>query len=125
MSKWMSRWQCEERGDAKSSAGRSIIPMTPSAIPTPECLAAFLREAETPGHGASAAHVELAETMEERHLHYAGVLQTRKRAVSQIGVQIEPASDAADDVRDADLVREFFRSRGTRRRALRHPRLCS
>ena len=46
--------------------------------------------------------------MEERDLHYAGVLQTRRRQVAQIGVTVEPASDARDDVRDADLVRAWF-----------------
>ena len=46
--------------------------------------------------------------MEERDLHYAGVLNTRKRSVAQIGVTIEPVSDAADDVADAELCRTFF-----------------
>ena len=98
----------EERGGARASAGRSILPSQPSRIPTPERLAAMLRRAETPGYGASVAYLELAELMEERHLHYLGVLGTRRRAVSQIGVAIEPASDSAADVRDADLVRGLF-----------------
>jgi len=62
-----------------------------------------------PGHGASERYVELVEIMEERDLHYLGVTQTRRRQVAQIGVQIEPASDSAKDVADADLVREYFR----------------
>lgn len=98
----------EERGGARASAGRSILPAQPSRIPTPDRLAAVLRQAETPGYGGSMAYLELAELMEERHLHYLGVLQTRRRAVSQIGVTIEPASDSADDVRDADLARAVF-----------------
>ncbi len=87
---------------------RSIWSSTSVRRLNPERLAGILREAEQPGYGASERYVELAETMEETDPHYFGVLQTRKRQVAQIGVTIEPASDAAEDVRDADLVREFF-----------------
>ncbi len=85
-----------------------VAPSRPSTTPTPERMAAILRAAEVPGHGAAEAYVDLAETMEERDLHYLGTLQTRRRQVAQIGVTIEPASDAAEDVRDADLVRTYF-----------------
>ncbi|MYE83041.1 MAG: DUF935 family protein, partial [Gammaproteobacteria bacterium] len=46
--------------------------------------------------------------MEERDMHYAGVLNTRKRSVAQIGVTVEPVSDAPDDVADAELCQAFF-----------------
>lgn len=75
---------------------------------TPARLASILRESEQPGEGAAARYVELAEVMEERDLHYLGVVSTRKRQVAQIGIVVEPVSDAAEDVRDADLVREWF-----------------
>ena len=75
---------------------------------SPQRMAAILREAETPGYGGSEGYIELAEAMEERNTHYAGVLGVRKRQVAQIGIIVEPASDAADDVRDADLAREFL-----------------
>ena len=75
---------------------------------TPQRLGRILREAETPGYSGAEAYLELAERMEERDLHYLGVLGSRKRQVAQIGVRIEPASDAAEDMRDADLAREFF-----------------
>ena len=97
----------EERGGAVLGV-RTIIPSQPSRVPTPERLASVLREAETPGHGAATRYFELAELMEEVHLHYAGTLMTRKRGVSQIPVIVEPASDSAEDVRDADLVRDWF-----------------
>ena len=87
---------------------RSILSDHPTSRLTPQRLARILRQAEVPGHGAAAEYVELAEEMEEKDLHYLGVLSTRKRQVAQIGVAVEPASDAADDVRDADLVRQFF-----------------
>ncbi len=75
---------------------------------TPDAMAAILREAEQPGDGASERYVALAEIMEERDLHYAGVLNTRKRSVAQIGVTIEPVSDAGEDVADAELCQTFF-----------------
>ena len=98
----------ERRGGPSLTGVRSVIPQHPIRGLTPERMAAILREAETPGYGHATRYLELAEVMEERDLHYVGVLGTRKRAVSQIGIQIEPASDAARDAADADLVREFF-----------------
>ena len=75
---------------------------------TPQKLGLLLRESEVPGYGGAEAYLELAERMEERDLHYLGVLGSRKRQVAQIGVQMQPASDSADDVRDAELVQTFF-----------------
>ena len=89
-------------------AGRSVLAAHPAGRLTPQRLARILRESETPGHGAAEEYVELAEEMEEKDLHYLGVLGTRKRQTAQIGVTVEPASDRADDARDADLVRTFF-----------------
>ena len=91
---------------------RSVISTHPASRITPQRLGRILREAETPGDGSSEDYVTLAEEMEERDLHYLGVLNTRKRQVAQIGVKVEPASDSADDVRDADLVRSFFERDG-------------
>ena len=87
---------------------RSILTTHPAGRLTPQRLANILREAEVPGDGSSEDYVELAEEMEERDLHYLGVLNTRKRQVVQIGVMVEPASDSADDLRDAELVQSFF-----------------
>jgi phage gp29-like protein len=39
---------------------------------------------------------ELAEQIEERDLHYAGVLGTRKRQVSQLDIQVDPADDTPE-----------------------------
>ena len=97
----------EEIAGATTTGVRSILSTHPASGITPERLAAILREAEVPG-GAQ-AYLELAEQMEELYLHYLGVLQTRRRQVSQIGVEILPASDSAEDARIADTVREFFR----------------
>lgn len=72
---------------------------------TPVRLARILREAD---QGEPLSYFELAEQIEERDLHYAGVLGTRKRSVSQIDITVEAASDSAEDVARADMVREWI-----------------
>ena len=98
----------EEHAGPSVTGVRSILTTNPAGRLTPQRLASILRESEVPGDGSSEDFVELAEEMEERDLHYLGVLNTRKRQVAQIGVVIEPASDSADDLRDAELVQGFF-----------------
>jgi phage gp29-like protein len=46
--------------------------------------------------------------MEEKDLHYLGVLGTRKRQVAQLDITVEAASDDADDQANADLVRDWL-----------------
>jgi phage gp29-like protein len=72
---------------------------------TPQALASLLLEAET---GDPAAYLDLAEQMEERDLHYLGVLGTRKRQVSQLPITLDAATDEKADVRAADFVREWL-----------------
>jgi phage gp29-like protein len=52
-------------------------------------------------------YLTLAEEMEERDLHYASVLGTRKLAITGLSVRIESASDDAEDVRRADALRQL------------------
>lgn len=85
---------------------RSMQADTGSVIEPGE-LGVILRQSERPGYGHARRYVELAERMEETYLHYSGVISTRKRQVSQIPIVIEPATDAAQDVADAELVRQF------------------
>ncbi|MGB3165629.1 MAG: DUF935 domain-containing protein, partial [Alteraurantiacibacter sp.] len=59
--------------------------------------------------GEPLEYFELAEIIEERDLHYAGVLATRKRAVSQIDITVEAASDSAEDVAKADMIRDWLK----------------
>lgn len=74
---------------------------------TPTRLAQILANAAN-GHAHS--YLTLAEEMEERDLHYASVLSTRKLALAGLEVRVEALSDAADDVRIADAVRELTRT---------------
>ncbi|MEQ1499150.1 MAG: DUF935 domain-containing protein [Novosphingobium sp.] len=73
---------------------------------SPSRLADILREAD---QGEPLRYYELAETIEERDLHYAGVLATRKRSVAQIDITVEAASDDARDVQMADMIREWLK----------------
>lgn len=50
----------------------------------------------------------LAEEMEERDLHYAAQLRTRKLAVAAIEPSVEAYSDEANDVLMAERVREIM-----------------
>lgn len=84
---------------------RSIISGHPAQGLTPARIASLLRAAE---HGDMISYLELAEEMEEKDLHYLSVLGTRKRQVAQLPIEVEPASDSADDKADADLVRAWL-----------------
>ena len=92
-------------------AGPSITsvrsPMTgyPGDGLNPRRLASLLREADA---GEPLRYLELAEQIEERDLHYAGVLGTRKRSVSQLEVLVDAAGDDAVSVQQADMVREWL-----------------
>lgn len=85
---------------------RSPLSGYPADGLTPGRLADILREAD---QGEPLRYFELAETIEERDLHYAGVLQTRKRSVAQLDITVEAASDDPEDVRRADVVREWLK----------------
>lgn len=85
---------------------RSPIAGYPADGLTPVGLADLLREAD---QGEPMRYFELAELIEERDLHYAGVLATRKRAVCQIEITVEAASDDAPDVEKADMVRDWLK----------------
>lgn len=85
---------------------RSPITGYPADGMTPQRLAAILREADA---GDALRYLELAETIEERDLHYLGVLGTRRRAVGQLDVSVEAASDSADDEARAEELRRWLR----------------
>lgn len=72
---------------------------------TPGKLARVLRSAID---GDAESYLELAEDMEERDLHYAGVLAIRKRQVAGLEISVVAAGDDEESVRDADLVREVI-----------------
>lgn len=71
---------------------------------TPGKLARILEDA---AQGEATAYLTLAEEMEERDLHYASVLGTRKLALGGLSIRVDSLSDDAADVRIADAVREL------------------
>ncbi|MFG1466575.1 DUF935 domain-containing protein [Xanthobacter sp. DSM 24535] len=85
---------------------RSPISGHPADGLTPYRLAAIHRAAAS---GDTRAYLELAEDIEERDMHYLGVLGTRKRQVAQLPITVEAASDDPAHVKHADLVREWLK----------------
>ncbi|NTT86912.1 DUF935 domain-containing protein [Tabrizicola fusiformis] len=92
-------------GGATLGGVRSPITGYPGDGLTPARLANILREADM---GDPLRYLELAETIEERDLHYLGVLGTRRRAVSQIKVTVEAASESAEHEAHAKMVRDWL-----------------
>jgi phage gp29-like protein len=87
-------------------SARSVSGGDQAAGLTPERLAVILRAADD---GQVLEYLELAEQIEERYLHYIGVLGTRKRQVSQLPITVEAASDDPLDQAKADLIREWLK----------------
>jgi len=95
-----------EVGGPTLAGVRSPLAGYPADGLTPDRLANILREAD---QGEPLRYFELAEIIEERDLHYAGVMATRKRSVAQIDITVEAASDDARDVAMADMVRDWLK----------------
>jgi phage gp29-like protein len=77
-----------------------------SAGLTPARMAAILRDAAM---GNSHDYLTLAEDMEERDLHYAGVLGVRKRAVMTLPITVEAATDDKQDIALAEDIRQLIK----------------
>ena len=95
-----------EVGGPTLAGVRSPLAGYPADGLTPDRLANILREAD---QGEPLRYFELAEIIEERDLHYVGVMATRKRSVAQIDITVEAASDGAADVAMADMVRDWLK----------------
>lgn len=93
---------------AAATMGGVRSPLTgyPADGMTPQRLARVLREADM---GDAIRYFELAETIEERDLHYLGVLGTRRRAVAQLDVSVEAASDSAADEAIAREITDWLK----------------
>jgi phage gp29-like protein len=96
----------EEMAAPTITGVRSPISGYPGDGLTPDRLAEILRAAD---QGLPLDYFELAETAEERDAHYVGVLGTRKRLVAQTGITVEAASDKAEHVEHADMVRAWLK----------------
>lgn len=77
----------------------------PSRKLSPQRLSALLTSAD---EGDADLYLELAEEMEEKDPHYAAVIATRKRAVAQLPVHVEPASEDERDQQIAETVEQVI-----------------
>jgi phage gp29-like protein len=84
---------------------RNILSDHPSRGLTPQRLTSILLEAE---EGDATRYLELAEDMEEKDLNYLAQLNTRKRSIAQLQIVVEAATDSAEDVANADLIRDML-----------------
>ncbi|MCU0826645.1 MAG: DUF935 domain-containing protein [Tabrizicola sp.] len=85
---------------------RNPMPGYPADGLNPVRLANILREAD---QGDPVRYLELAETIEERDLHYLGVLGTRRRAVTQMPISVEAGDDSPEAERHAEMVRAWLK----------------
>ncbi|WP_371359876.1 DUF935 domain-containing protein [Pseudomonas sp. KT_2_4] len=97
----------EELAAARTTGIRQVWHQSVANGLTPQRLASILRAA---AEGSANDYLTLAEEMEERDLHYASVLGTRKLAVAGLSVRVEAASDDPEDVRRADQLKELVDS---------------
>ncbi|MEG2173440.1 MAG: DUF935 family protein, partial [Desulfovibrionaceae bacterium] len=84
---------------------RTAFSAHPAQNCTPERLGRLLLSAE---EGDAEGYLELAEEIEEKDLHYRSVLSTRKLQVSGLDLTVEAATDSSEDLKTADLVRDFL-----------------
>lgn len=104
----------EDQATATLAGVRPVISGFPADGMTPHKLAAIHRQA---AEGDSLAYMELAEDIEERDLHYLGVMSTRKRQVAQLPIQVEAVSEDPEHEKHAELVRRWIK-RGVLENAL-------
>ncbi|WP_454843793.1 DUF935 domain-containing protein [Pseudomonas gorinensis] len=97
----------EELAAAQTTGIRQVWHQSVASGLTPGRLAAILQGA---AEGNAHDYLTLAEEMEEKDLHYASVLGTRKLAISGLSIRVEAASDDAEDVRRADQLKEIVDS---------------
>jgi phage gp29-like protein len=85
---------------------RSPIAGYPGDGLNPRRLASILRDAD---QGNPLRFFELAETIEERDPHYAGILGTRKRSVAQLDITIEAAAETPEAKTHADWIEAMLK----------------
>lgn len=95
----------QDIADASFGSVRSPISGYPGDGLDPVRLANILRAAD---QGDPVQYLELAETIEERDLHYLGVVGTRKRAVSQLEITVTTRGTTAAEKKHADALRDWL-----------------
>ncbi|TBH55028.1 DUF935 domain-containing protein [Rhizobium leguminosarum] len=101
----LGRELMEQVAEGRVGSVRNPYSGHPADGMTPVKLASILR---TAANGEPEPYFELAEDIEERDLHYAGVLGTRKRSVAQLPITVKAASDSAEHQKHAALVQSWL-----------------
>ncbi|PML45228.1 hypothetical protein BCT76_02890 [Vibrio tasmaniensis] len=96
----------EDIAKAYTTSVRNPRPASVASTLNPLRLAGLLRSVVDGNNPQD--YMTLAEEMEERDLHYAAQLRTRKLAVAAIEPTVEPASDEQVDLDMADRVRDIM-----------------
>ena len=99
----------EEFAAPETFGVRSVWQDTIASGLTPHGLAYLLDQA---ARGYHERYIALATEMEERDLHYAAVLSTRKLAISGITPTVTATSESAEDEKIADDVRQLVTDPG-------------
>ena len=94
----------EEEGGPTTTGVRQPMPEHPSWGLSPEGLSAILRDSEGTN---PARYYSLLADVQEREWHYRGVLFQRRGALAQLPITVDPASDKAEHVEHADLIRKI------------------
>lgn len=94
----------EEVGGASATGVRQPMPEHPSWGLSPDGLAGILRDSE--GTDPSRYYALLAD-IQEREWHYRGVLFQRRAALAQLPISVDPYSDRAEHVEQADFIRSI------------------
>ncbi len=84
---------------------RSVLGTHPTSNIDPERMGRIMRDAAL---GLGDAYFDLAEEMEEKYPHYAGVLGTRKRQTAQLEITVESATDDKAHKLHADFIRDWL-----------------
>lgn len=95
----------QEQAGPSMAGIRSILSSHPTKGLNPQRLASILLGSE---QGNTEAYLALAEELEEKDPHYLSIIRTRKMAVSQLEITVEPASDDKNDIENANLIEEFL-----------------
>ncbi|MDN7351772.1 DUF935 domain-containing protein [Acetobacter senegalensis] len=109
---WML--QGKPMGGANLTGSRSAITTMSMEWVDPASVGEMLRSAS---QGNSQAWQEFCELIEQKDLHYLGVLSTRKRTVSQLPITVEDAGPSPDQKKQSEFVRDWI-AKGILQRSL-------
>ncbi len=98
----------DKQGLEKSSITKvhvkKFVTVDPITGLIPAQLGKYLKEADT---GKMYKYLEIAEMIEERDAHFLAVMGTRKRAVSQLELKVDPSGDDKETQKYAEFIQDW------------------